>query len=72
MPIKTFSQYYFFLDVPVYFTKDNPERCAEVGRVPKNCTQIKVKVLLEIFTQAKVSLNSYLSKSKKVLHKKTT
>ncbi len=26
----------------------------EVGRVPKNCTQVKVKVLLEIFTQVKV------------------
>ncbi len=26
----------------------------EVGRVPKNCPQVKVKVLLEIFTQVKV------------------
>ncbi len=26
----------------------------EVGRVPKNCTQVKVKVLLEIFTQKKI------------------
>ncbi len=27
---------------------------AEVGSVPKNCTQVKVKVLAEIFTQVKV------------------
>ncbi len=25
-----------------------------MGRVPKNCTQVKVKVLVEIFTQVKV------------------
>ncbi len=44
---------------------------AEVGRVPKNSTQ--VKVLIEIFTQVKVKVivwNSYLSKSKKVLDEK--
>ncbi len=29
---------------------------AEVGRVLKNCTQVKVKVLLEIFTQVKVKV----------------
>ncbi len=29
---------------------------AEVGRVPKNCTQVKVKVLVEIFTQVKVKV----------------
>ncbi len=48
---------------------------AEVGRVLKNCTQVKVKVPLEIFTQVKSKsnhLNSYLSKSKKVSDKKTT
>ncbi len=28
----------------------------EVGRVLKNCTQVKVKVLLEIFTQVKVKV----------------
>ncbi len=38
----------------------------EVGRVPKNCTQ--VKVLVEISKSN--SMNSYLSKSKKVLDKK--
>ncbi len=27
---------------------------AEVGRVLKNCTEVKVKVLVEIFTQVKV------------------
>ncbi len=27
---------------------------AHMGRVLKNCTQVKVKVLLEIFTQVKV------------------
>ncbi len=42
-----------------------------MGRVLKNCTQVKVKVLLEIFTQVKVNrLNSYMSKSKKVSDKK--
>ncbi len=28
----------------------------EVGRVAKNCTQVNVKVLLEIFTQVKVKV----------------
>ncbi len=27
---------------------------SEVGRVPKDCTQVKVKVLLEIITQVNV------------------
>ncbi len=36
--------------------KFSPKHCvlAEVGRVPKNCTQ--VKVLIEIFTQVKVKV----------------
>ncbi len=41
---------------------------SEVGRVPKICTQVKVKVLLENIyssTSKSNSLNSYLSKSKK-------
>ncbi len=48
---------------------------AEVGRVPKNCTQVKVKEIIEIFLQVKSksnSLKSYLSKSKKVSDKNTT
>ncbi len=47
----------------------------EVGRVPKNCTQVKVKVLIRNIYSSKSksnSLNSYLSKSKKVSDKKTT
>ncbi len=27
-----------------------------MGRVPKNCTQVNVKVLVEIFTQVKVKV----------------
>lgn len=53
-----------------------PHSChPEVGRVAKICTQVKVQVLKEIFTQVKVesnNRNSYLSKSKKVFDKKTT
>ncbi len=36
------------------------DRTAEVGRVPKNCTQVKVKVLIEIFTQVKVILDDHI------------
>ncbi len=46
-----------------------------MGRVPNNCTQVKVKELIEIFLQVKSksnSLKSYLSKSKKVSDKNTT
>ena len=46
-----------------------------MGRESKNCTQVKVQVLIEIFTQSKSksnNLNSYLSKSKKVSNEKTT
>ncbi len=58
---------------PCPFRKRGPSPLSEVGRVLKNCTQVKVKVLLEIFTQKSKSnrLNSYLSKSKKVSDKKT-
>ncbi len=34
----------------------NFDTWTEVGRVLKNCTQVKVKVLLEIFTQVKVKV----------------
>ncbi len=36
------------------FLQSTTSLCAEVGRVPKNCTQ--VKVLVEIFTQLKVKV----------------
>ncbi len=32
------------------------ESAAEVGRAPKNYTQVKVKVLLEIFTEVQVKV----------------
>ncbi len=48
---------------------------AEVGRVPKNCTQVKVNVLVEIFTQVKVKVNVWIVtwvRVKKYRIKKTT
>lgn len=48
---------------------------AEVGRVAKYLTQVKVLLLQNKFTQVKVKSshpNNYLSKSKKVLGEKTT
>ena len=46
-----------------------------MGRVAKNCTQVKVLLLQNNMTQVKVKSshpNNYLSKSKKVLGEKTT
>ena len=48
---------------------------AEVGRVAKNCTQVKVLLRQNNMTQVKVKSshpNNYLRKSKKVLCEKTT
>ena len=46
-----------------------------MGRVAKNCTQVRVLLLKNNMTQVKVKSshpNYYLSKSKKVLSHKTT
>ncbi len=80
-PTDFISQLFFLV---VQYQMDDDEKFApckhlHVGwyqrwaRVPKNCTQEKLKVLLEvllIYLSKSNSLNSYLSKSKKVSDKK--